>query len=305
MISLDRDAPTPLHEQLVEQLRYQIAVGRFKTGDTLPSTRALGEQLNLSFHTVRKAYQQLEAEGLLQARKGSGYTVVERTPLSKTERMERGAAIVQEALQRLIGLGLDDAEIEYLFAEQRDLLEDDGERLKLVVVASYRELADEVAAQIGLAMQQTVEAATFEDLERHRDADYVFTRLQDVRRASEAVPRADVLGLRVQPALPALARVARMLETETLGLVTRYPDAIGPLSGEIREQTGFSGQILGASVERGAAHVEPLLAQTDLVLYTPACHRRLLGYLDKVPCEMLSFRIDADALEQIRHAIPT
>ena len=106
MITIDRTSNVPLHEQLVEQLRFFIASGHYKIDETLPSTRTLARQVGVSFHTVRKAYQQLEQEGLLEARVGSGFKVKERVPLGKTERIERGATIVQEALQKLIGLGL-------------------------------------------------------------------------------------------------------------------------------------------------------------------------------------------------------
>ena len=45
MIQLDREASTPVGEQLVEQLRFQLATGRFRPGQTLPSTRELGRTL--------------------------------------------------------------------------------------------------------------------------------------------------------------------------------------------------------------------------------------------------------------------
>ncbi|GIV60932.1 MAG: GntR family transcriptional regulator [Rhodothermaceae bacterium] len=305
MITLDRAASTPVHEQLVEQLRYLIATGRYKPGETLPSTRAMGEQLNLSFHTVRKAYQELEREGLVEARPGSGYTVIERVPLSKSERMERGAAVMQETLQRLIGLGLDEAEMEYLFEEQLALLEGEGERLKLVFAAPYRELAELAGSQVASVVQQPVEAATLDALAHHQDADFVFARMQDVRHVREQIPRADVIGVVVMPGLDALARIARMLDHETLGLVTRYPDAIGPLSAELRAQSGFAGQIVAASVEHGSRHLAQLVPQTDLLLYTPASRRRLLAVLtDRYPHAELTFHVSREALEAIRQALP-
>src|SRR6056297_1235930 len=109
-IEVDSDAETPVRQQLIEQLRYLIATGHYAVQDPLPSTRSLGDQLGISFHTVRKAYQQLEEEGLLSAKVGSGYTVKERTPLAKSERIERGAKVVNETLQTLVGLGLSEAE---------------------------------------------------------------------------------------------------------------------------------------------------------------------------------------------------
>ena len=73
-LSLDPDSSQPVSTQLINQLRYLIATGHYKVNDPLPSTRTLGDQLDISFHTVRKAYQTLEEEGLLSSKVGSGYT---------------------------------------------------------------------------------------------------------------------------------------------------------------------------------------------------------------------------------------
>ena len=102
MITLDRDAPLSVGEQLVEQLRYVIGAGKYRPGERLPSTRALGDQVGVSFHTVRKAYQRLAEEGVLDVRRGGGYYVSKTSALPTAERMERASATVQEALQKLV-----------------------------------------------------------------------------------------------------------------------------------------------------------------------------------------------------------
>ena len=157
MITIDRTSNVLVHEQLIEQLRFLIASGQFKIDETLPSTRALARQIGVSFHTVRKAYQQLEQERLLEARVGSGFRVKERVPLGKSERIERGASIVQDALQKLIGLGLQETEIEYLFHEQFEMLTGQRESHKLVFAARSREMASLCAEQIAMGLQQAIE----------------------------------------------------------------------------------------------------------------------------------------------------
>ena len=78
MIEIDRSSSASVKDQLVEQLRFYIANGRYKVNEDLPATRKLAEQLGISFHTVRKAYQDLVEEGVLDARKGRGYRVTAR-----------------------------------------------------------------------------------------------------------------------------------------------------------------------------------------------------------------------------------
>lgn len=306
MITIDRDAGTSVQEQLAGQLRYLIASGHYKVEETLPSTRTLARQLGLSFHTVRKAYQQLEQDGLLEARVGSGYRVKARQVLGKSERYERGAAIVEEALQRLIGLGLHEAELEHLIDEQLGRLTGPVQTAKLVFAAPFREMAELCAAQIQEAVQQPIEPATLAQLERHADADVVVARFVDLRRVLDALPRADAVGVVTYLSPPALARLARMLPHQTLGLVTRYADAIPPLLAELRRLTAFAGPTLATSIDDRTAPLDQVIDQSDLLLYTPPCRRRLRARLDAggPRHEMLAPVVSPDALDDLRSHLP-
>jgi GntR family transcriptional regulator len=305
MITIDRSSNKPVHEQLVEQLRYLIASGHFKIDQTLPSTRGLAEQVGVSFHTVRKAYQHLEREGRLEARVGSGYRVVARAPLEKGQRIERGAAIVQEALQHLIGLGLHDDEIEYLFQEQLDLLHGALTSHKLLFVAPYREMAELSAEQLAHALQQRVEPATPNALGRHQDADYVVAPFDLVQPTMGALPRADVLGVQTYLSPSPLDTIARLLPHETLGLVTRYSDAVEPLMNALRAATGFNGQTLATSIDRGAGQLEQLFRQTDLLVYTPPCRRRLLALLDEdQAASPITPLVSQESITRLRQVVP-
>jgi GntR family transcriptional regulator len=281
MISVDRESSTPVHEQLTEQLRYQIASGRFAVDETLPSTRALADEVGVSFHTIRKAYQQLEREGLLEAQVGRGYIVRERTPLGKGERIERGAAIVREALQRLIALGLRENEIDYLFQEQFTSLSTHTPGPKVVFAAPYRELAERAAQQLATALHQAIAPAALDQLDLHRDADFVLAQYAELEAVRSAVPRADALGVVTTLSPEALDVVAHLLPNQTLGLVTQHPDAIQPLTRAIRRQTSFSGQMMAASIHAGRSQLEQVARQGDVLLYTPACRLRLLPLLDR------------------------
>lgn len=295
-----------MHDQLLEQLRYQIASGVYKVDDTLPSTRRLADQLGISFHTVRKVYQTLEQEGLLASRQGSGYVVRERAPLAKGERMERGAATVQETLQRLVGLGLDETEIDYLFQEQLALLEGASTRYKLVVVAPFREMAEVCAEQVRMNLQQPVDAAALPDLARHQDADYIFATLPQLRAAMAAVPKADVRGIVCYLRPEAMEQAARLMDTQTLGVVTRHADAVAPLLDLLRATTGFGGQMIAASLDEGGPTLTPaFLQQLDLLVFTPPCRRRLRALLTGgTPHAEIGFAVSRDSLEAIRQAVP-
>jgi GntR family transcriptional regulator len=305
-IELDRASDTPVRKQLVEQLRFLIASGHFKVDDPLPSTRALGDRLDLSFHTVRKAYQELQEDGLLRSKAGSGYMVEERAPLPKEERIEKGAKIVHNTLQRLVGLGLGDAEIEALFQEQATLLDHAGLERKLITVGPHPELNELWAEQLREALQQTVRPVPLAHLDRHQDADFAFTPHRHLTDVLESIPRGDALGFVTHPPSSALERVVRLLEHETLGLVTRHQETISPIAEAVRSTAAFGGNVIAASIEEGVDHLDQFVDEATLLLHTPASHRRLRPLLKDASCDHkeVSLLISHDSIDAIVEAVP-
>ena len=305
MIKLDRSSTIPISDQLVEQLRYHIASGVYKIDETIPPTRKLASQLNVSFHTVRKAYLKLVDEGILAAQKGSGYTVLARAPLTSEERLEQGATIVQDALQRLVGIGLEEPDIDYLFQEQLTIMDSNTQETKVVFVSRYLEIGNQFSERVSSSLQLSVENSTLHTLERHQDADYFLCRHSDVQKVAEIFPRIDVLGLSLYLNPVTLDRIAHLYNQETLGLITYNKETIPFLMGEIQAETGFTGQIFGASLEEGSAHLKQFIDQTDLLVYTPRCKRSLLSYSKQentfMPIEHL---VSQESLHAIQTLIP-
>ncbi len=305
MITLDRDAPLPIGEQLVQAMRYEIASGRYRPGSRLPSTRVLGDQLGISFHTARKAYQKLAAEGIVDVRRGGGYVVVERQPLSRAERLERGAGVVEEALHKLVGLGLGDDEVEYVVQEGLQFFERPGTRRALVFAAGYRELAESGAEQAGAALQERVTASLLTELAALETVDGLVVALPDLRAARRALPQAEIVGAAVEYPLDVLERIARLGPGESLGLVTRHADAVVPLSDEVRRRTGFAGPLLGLPVESDRRQLETVVRQSDVVVFSPQARRRVRPVLQRLatPHAELAPTLAPASLARIRDAL--
>lgn len=76
LLRIDPNAKVPIATQLTNQFTWLIASGHIKPGDFLPRLRDLADQLGINMHTVRSAYQQLESDGLVEARRGIGTIVL-------------------------------------------------------------------------------------------------------------------------------------------------------------------------------------------------------------------------------------
>ena len=106
----------PLYIQLMQQIRHATETGALLDGDQLPGIRTLAEELILSPHTVAKAYSELEHQGLLELRQGTGAFInVKRRTKSLTDHVHLARRRLRDLIDRLRGEGLLDEEIKRAF----------------------------------------------------------------------------------------------------------------------------------------------------------------------------------------------
>lgn len=84
MFDIQPSSPVPIYRQLVEQVQRLVAGGHLQPGSDLPSVRSLAEQHAINPMTVSKAYSLLEAQGLLERRRGLGMVVAELSAPNRT-----------------------------------------------------------------------------------------------------------------------------------------------------------------------------------------------------------------------------
>ncbi len=74
-VTIDRDDPALLHDQVAAEIRHAIADGEARPGDRLPPARDLAAVLGVNTNTVLRALRLLRDEGLLEFRRGRGVRV--------------------------------------------------------------------------------------------------------------------------------------------------------------------------------------------------------------------------------------
>src|SRR3954470_6228134 len=97
-------APGALYQQILDGIKREISEGRLAPGSPLPSFRGLAEDLLVSVITVKRAYEELEREGIIYRRQGLGTFVAEAA--GKRTR-ESGIATTKNLLQQAAREGLD------------------------------------------------------------------------------------------------------------------------------------------------------------------------------------------------------
>ena len=104
---LDPSSGLPLYLQVAAVLREQIASGELPPGADAPSLRSTASDLRVNVHTVAKAYQLLEREGLLQRQRGEPYRVARTEHLAVEMLREEVLALAERAE----ALGLSSAQL--------------------------------------------------------------------------------------------------------------------------------------------------------------------------------------------------
>ena len=102
----------PIYQQIADSFRAEILSGKRKEGEYLPSIRGLAKDLRISVITTMKAYEQLEAEGLVTAVQGKGYTINARdTDMIREQHMRKVEEGLLQAIDSATIAGMSEEEL--------------------------------------------------------------------------------------------------------------------------------------------------------------------------------------------------
>jgi GntR family transcriptional regulator len=114
---LNPSSGIPLYLQLMEQIKHAVETGALREGDQLPTIRKLAEDLVMNPNTVVRAYRELEHEGVLELRHGSG-AFIKESAAGRARLIHKAQAVVQSTVERLLSLGLTEEELRRAFENE-------------------------------------------------------------------------------------------------------------------------------------------------------------------------------------------
>lgn len=119
-ITLAQSDPRPLYLQIIEQVQRRVAVGDLPPGTELPSIRQLAAELQVSVITVKRAYLELEREGVIETRHGKGSVVADRPGLQSSLQERELRDHLGQAARLGALLGLSKTEMQKRIADALD-----------------------------------------------------------------------------------------------------------------------------------------------------------------------------------------
>lgn len=100
-IIISNSTGAPIYEQIYSQIKGLILSSALREGEPLPSMRALAQDLRISVITTKRAYEMLEADGLIESYTGKGSFVAAKNPeLLK----EQNLKLIEEHLEKAVFL---------------------------------------------------------------------------------------------------------------------------------------------------------------------------------------------------------
>lgn len=101
----------PMYLQIIEQIKLKILAGDWPQGHALPSIRELAAATKVSVITVKRAYLELEHEGLILTQQGRGSFVADDQAMRKDLRRIELEKAIESLLETAARLGLSDKEL--------------------------------------------------------------------------------------------------------------------------------------------------------------------------------------------------
>jgi GntR family transcriptional regulator len=108
-----------IYDQVVRQVKFAVAQGAVKPGNLVPSVREMARELAINPNTVARAYQQLQADGVLEQVRGMGLEVAaDAVKQCKSERQKMIQDRIREALVEAKQSGLEGDELRQIVEKQ-------------------------------------------------------------------------------------------------------------------------------------------------------------------------------------------
>ena len=85
VLTIDTRDPRPIYQQVADGIKELIARGELKEGTALPPVRQLASDLGVNLNTIATAYRELQRDGLLTVKHGSGSVVASRTAAERSQ----------------------------------------------------------------------------------------------------------------------------------------------------------------------------------------------------------------------------
>jgi GntR family transcriptional regulator len=124
-LTIDTTDPRPIYQQVADGIKELIARGKLAEGASLPPVRQLAADLGVNLNTIATAYRELQKDGLIAIKHGSGSVVASRTSTERSQ--DELVRPLRTALTELVLAGLSSNKILSMVARELNMVGKESE----------------------------------------------------------------------------------------------------------------------------------------------------------------------------------
>ena len=223
----------PIYRQLVDAIHAAVKKGTLAPGEQLPTVQELSEHLNVARGTIKRAYDELERQGLVDKVQGRG-TFVRYRPASSGSSRAQAMEAIDALLEQLEEMGFTTAEINiFLNLKLRERSEQES-RVKVALVECNPENLSSMADQLRTISNVELYSYLLESIQQYpyklnEDLDLIVTTIEHAPYLAQVVPAGKSLAkvaLRLVPRC--MAEIVRLKRGKRVGILC-YSQRYGQL----------------------------------------------------------------------------
>lgn len=313
-VMLDKKNGIPLYMQLAEQLRGMILSGRVSVGEKLATERVLSQRLSISRNTVSLAYRELEEQGLIISRQGSGTYVADlEVRLPQDERRQQLLNHIDMAIDHAAEVGYTLEEFTSIVSGHIRERQWRFRNINVVFIECNHEQSEYFAHEIELGSGVTVEPLILDDFEHVPDkayqtikkAELIVTTFYHLAEVKALVPDRvkDILGIALDPLVDTIVQIARLPKEDKIGLVTLSEKFADSVKKSIQE-SGIPGLSLVRIQAQSEEQIREAIRPFNVLIVSPG-RKTQIEALTRGNKEVIEFiyRPDQGSINLLKNAL--
>ncbi len=315
---IEKNKKVPLYLQLQDLIKYYISTGVIKNNDQLPGVNDLARDLEINFDTVRKAYKELEKEGLVSMRRGTGSFVQLKDDKLKSmqSRLETAAdplQTVKDVIRRLVQQGTPINEIKDILSKAVDEVTQEMTRQLLIFTECNQLQIIEISKILETRLKMKVKPVLLEDLENEikqlaENEDNILSVITTGFHVNEVQKILSKTGIDIQMLVTNMSPETRRKLDEfgpraRFGFICRDRDSIPFYTDLLNTELGGTINLI-TSVFNDTSKVKEIIRMADVLLVTPPVFEQVKRM---APSELAIYnvfdRVDPMSLKMLEDSI--
>jgi DNA-binding transcriptional regulator YhcF (GntR family) len=264
---VDKESNIPVYRQIMSQIVTRVQAGALKPGDKLPPERELAIELGVARGTIKKAYEVLEGNRILEAIQGRGSFVANRQNAPVGDRRSIAVKRIDEMLDEFEGMGFDDRETTSLIHMRMMERDKDTKSVIIAGIDCNPEALSIFEKQFSDYSHVVFKQVLLETLQKERDVhsqldiyDILLTTATHYQELIELVPylKNKILQVAVMPSQQTIVDLARIPNAASIGIVCRSQRFLEIIKESLTKFGVGSGSGFGSEPESGFGRIENL-----------------------------------------------